>query len=83
MPRLSVDIDLVYLPLGERETSLIDVSNNLDKLGDTIRSNINGLTVHKLTLDNSPYISKLIVTVENAVVKIEVSPVYGTVYKPN
>ncbi|NLA93467.1 MAG: nucleotidyl transferase AbiEii/AbiGii toxin family protein [Spirochaetales bacterium] len=83
MPRLSVDIDLVYLPLGERETSLIDVSNNLDKLGDTIRSNINGLTVHKLTLDNSPYISKLIVTVENAVVKIEVSPVLrGTVYKP-
>ncbi len=83
MPRLSVDIDLVYLPIREREASLGDISKNLKKLGATIKSNVKGIVVECLPLDGTPYISKLIVAVENAGVKIEVSPVLrGTVYKP-
>lgn len=83
MPRLSVDIDLVYLPIRERKASLGDISKNLKKLGATIKSNIKEVTVQHLPLDDNLFISKLIVIVENAVVKIEVSPVLrGTVYKP-
>ncbi len=83
MPRLSVDIDLVYLPIRKREASLGDISKNLKKLGATIKSNIKEVTVQHLPLDDNFFISKLIVIVENAVVKIEVSPVLrGTVYKP-
>lgn len=83
MPRLSVDIDLVYLPIRKREASLGDISKNLKKLGATIKSNIKEVTVQHLPLDDNLFISKLIVIVENAVVKIEVSPVLrGTVYKP-
>jgi len=29
MPRLSVDIDLTYLPIADRETSLIDINKKL------------------------------------------------------
>src|SRR5690554_3559761 len=83
MPRLSVDIDLVYLPIRKREASLGDISKNLKKLGATIKSNIKEVTVQHLPLDYNLFISKLIVIVENAVVKIEVSPVLrGTVCKP-
>jgi predicted nucleotidyltransferase component of viral defense system len=83
MPRLSVDIDLVYIPIGEREPSLIDISGNLSKLGTSIKSNIKGSTVQYLKLKHTSHINKLIVTVENAVVKVEVSPVLrGTVYEP-
>lgn len=83
MPRLSVDIDLVYLPIREREASLSDISKNLKELGATIKSNIMGVTIQYLPLNGNPYISKLIVAFENSIVKIEVSPVLrGTVYKP-
>ena len=38
MPRLSVDIDLTYLPIASREASLIAISNALDRSGTAIRN---------------------------------------------
>ncbi|NIJ41575.1 hypothetical protein FHS78_001865 [Parvibaculum indicum] len=32
MPRLSVDIDLTYLPVGEREASLMEIDQTLDRI---------------------------------------------------
>ena len=32
MPRLSVDIDLTYLPVGDREISLKDIDETLDRI---------------------------------------------------
>jgi predicted nucleotidyltransferase component of viral defense system len=35
MPRLSVDIDLTYLPIEDRETSLNNISNALERIRAT------------------------------------------------
>ena len=36
MPRLSVDIDLTYLPVAERLTSLKDIADAFDRIGAAI-----------------------------------------------
>jgi hypothetical protein len=38
VPRLSVDIDLTYLPVGEREKSLTAIHNSLIQLSQDIQS---------------------------------------------
>ncbi len=38
MPRLSVDIDLTYLPIEPREASLKAISDALDRSGSAIRN---------------------------------------------
>lgn len=45
MPRLSVDIDLVYLPIAEREHSLEDITKNLKSLGTMIAARLPGATI--------------------------------------
>lgn len=68
MLRLSVDIDLTYIPIADRETSL---SNILKELGN-IASNIKRIIPYAVTdIREKEY--KLIVSVKNVVVKIEVS----------
>ena len=81
MPRLSVDIDLCYLPLEDRDTSfknihnvLKDIKINLEKLGHHVRSSkkLDGKSEVKLTVYNS-----------QAEVKIEPNfTVRGTVFEP-
>jgi hypothetical protein len=38
MPRLSVDIDLTYLPIADREHSLADIDAALKRIGDRIKN---------------------------------------------
>ena len=40
LPRLSVDIDLVYLPIEDRETSLIGIRSALSSIAQKIRKAI-------------------------------------------
>lgn len=40
MPRLSVDIDLVYLPLEARDETLINIANSLDARDYGVSSHI-------------------------------------------
>lgn len=40
MPRLSVDIDLTYLPLEDRETSLKNINEALTRIKAAITKNI-------------------------------------------
>lgn len=42
MPRLSVDIDLTYLPLEERETSLRGIDTALDSLSADLMKDLRG-----------------------------------------
>ena len=37
MPRLSVDIDLTYLPIEDRATSLFNITQALKRIADKIR----------------------------------------------
>lgn len=80
MPRLSVDIDLVYLPLEGRETTLANVRAALTRIKDTIGKEIAGSRVIWTDAKDS---LRLFVEANEASVKIELSPVLrGSVFKP-
>jgi len=68
MPRYSVDVDLTYLLLKNREESLKEINNHLISLKQQIEKAIPGIRViHK------PLIWKLLCTHGDAMVKIEVN----------
>ena len=48
MPRLSVDIDLAYLPIEERETTMNNISNAFTRLSDSIEQGMRGCRVNRL-----------------------------------
>lgn len=83
VPRLSVDIDLTYLPISNRETSLQDITKVLNR----IKVNINGFfpnaIIKERALNNTKYISGLIVREGGALIKIEVNTtIRGAVNSP-
>lgn len=83
MPRLSVDIDLVYLPLHDRDTSLQQIGAAFARIADRIEANLRGSRVRRLQQGTSGIISKLLVQQNAHSVKIEVSPVSrGCIHKP-
>ncbi len=68
MPRYSVDVDLTYLPVKNREESLQEINNHLIDLKQQIEKAIPGIRIiHK------PTVWKLLCTHGNAMVKIEVN----------
>ncbi len=68
MPRYSVDIDLTYLPLKNRDESLQEINNHLKDLIPQLEKAIPGIrVVHK------PAAWKLLCVKDNAMVKIEVN----------
>lgn len=68
MPRYSVDIDLTYLPLADRITSLNEINRLLAGLRQTLLSRIPGIRViHKQN------VWKLLCALNSAMVKIEVN----------
>jgi hypothetical protein len=79
-PRLSVDIDLAYLPLEPRAGALLNARAALQQ----IAASINAQPMLSATLqDNRPDELRVIVSSRTAVIKIEVSPVArGTLHEP-
>ena len=69
MPRLSVDIDLVYLPIKNWNETLTDINELLSSLKSKIEQRIPGSSVVASTKDSN--IRKLIVKYDTATVKIE------------
>ena len=45
MPRYSVDIDLTYIPLADREDSIADINAHLKSIADNAKSNLKGLHI--------------------------------------
>lgn len=74
LPRLSVHIDLLYLPMEDRDASLENIRAALARITDSIKKSIAGAQVQNTTLqqDNS---LRIIVSLNNVRVKIELSPV--------
>jgi len=80
MPRLSVDIDLAYLPLEDREESLNNIGQALDRISQSVPANYN------VKLDKTgetfgaasgiTYTSKLFIAAEGGMVKIEPNTVF-------
>lgn len=82
MPRLSVDIDLTYLPVADRKTSLAGIDAAMRRIAERIEKSIRGSRVASSTLKGEGIISKHFVELEGVQIKIEVTPVLrGCVYE--
>tara|TARA_R110001599_G_scaffold311515_1_gene518934 strand:- start:326 stop:1276 length:951 start_codon:yes stop_codon:yes gene_type:complete len=79
-PRLSVDIDLAYLPLEPRNEALRNARAALLRIVDRVNLNSG---FHAVFQDNKPDELRIIVTGDSVQIKIEVSPVArGTLHDP-
>ena len=74
MPRLSVDIDLTYLPLEDRTFALPAITTALRNMAQRISKVLPNTTVEALK-DTQGNSLKLIITRQGVKIKIEVSPV--------
>ena len=78
MPRLSVDIDLIYVPIEDRETSLAQIGSALNRIVENL-TNVSPRYKARLLADHL----KIMVDGGGFQVKIEVNPVLrGTVHAP-
>lgn len=81
MPRLSVDIDLAYLPVEDRDTSLTGIDTALREITQDIEQHVPGTKVQGAVLPGTDKQFKLVVWQGEKSVKIEVTPVLrGSVY---
>lgn len=81
-PRLSVDLDLVYLPLEDRTTTLKGIDSALQNIAAKIRRTMPGVEVRGHKAASEEFILKLAVRASNgATVKIEPNTVLrGTLH---
>jgi len=83
MPRLSVDIDLIYLPIEDRTSSLKHIAESLERIAQEIEKSLRGSKVYRLKQREDGALSKLQVERDAIRIKIETSPVMrGTVKEP-
>jgi predicted nucleotidyltransferase component of viral defense system len=83
MPRLSVDIDLTYLHIHNRATSLGEIDASMQRIGDRIGKAIRGARVKSAQVGGEDAINKHFIQADGVQVKIEVTPVLrGCVYEP-
>ncbi len=75
VPRLSVDIDLTYLPLEERAVSLRSAGEALRRIGHKIKKALPGIKIREIISKNSKNIGKLFVSDQDIQIKIEINEV--------
>ncbi|ENR5682099.1 nucleotidyl transferase AbiEii/AbiGii toxin family protein [Escherichia coli] len=79
-PRLSVDIDLAWIPLESREVALLNVREALTRIAAELEAQTG---IRAVLQTHNPDEMRIIVTTDDAQIKIEVSPVArGTLYPP-
>ena len=74
MPRLSVDVDLTWLPAGDRALALNGISSALDRIGARIAARSPRSTVHGIARGGGSG-TRIVVQRDRVQVKIETSPV--------
>ncbi|RWX81468.1 nucleotidyl transferase AbiEii/AbiGii toxin family protein [Neorhizobium lilium] len=80
MPRLSVDIDLTYLPIEDRETTLSGIDAALDRIRDGLLKNLRSVDVQRIAGGGNND-TRVLVRQGTTEIKIETSPVArGTVH---
>ena len=83
LPRLSVDIDLTYLPVNERAFALDDITHALIRVSKEIERKIPGTRIVLKKLHGTNTLRGMIVNQEGVTVKIEPNLVLrGSVYPP-
>ncbi len=82
MPRLSVDIDLTYLPFDDRTTALANIAAALNRIKGSIEKSVPGITVTVVTQSDDTE-AKLHCQLLRTQVKIEVNTTMrGHVFAP-
>ncbi|MCG2589510.1 nucleotidyl transferase AbiEii/AbiGii toxin family protein [Rhodohalobacter sulfatireducens] len=80
-PRLSVDIDLTYLPVNDRKESLTSISKSVQKIADAIEKEIPG--TRGKPQKSGGTLSRLIIRNANTQIKLEVNTVLrGSIFDP-
>ncbi len=81
LPRLSVDIDLAFLPIKDRAQSLSDIYNAMDRIGRA-GSSVRGVRSSLITSGGGGA-TRVLFQRASATVKVETSPVTrGVVFEP-
>lgn len=84
MPRLSVDIDLIWLLLEPRDAALANIGQALRHIAAGIRKTMPEVIVQESRPRNAEHVSKLFVSTDEATIKIEPNLVLrGTVFPPD
>ncbi|WP_225882727.1 nucleotidyl transferase AbiEii/AbiGii toxin family protein [Thalassoporum mexicanum] len=73
MPRLSVDIDLTYLPFDDRGSALANITAVLNRIQQRLTSSIPGIQIRKLASDGQE--AKMVCQLSHASVKVEINTV--------
>ena len=82
-PRLSVDIDLIYLPLQNRADSLLGIEAGLLQIQKKLMNTLSGISIAPHKNNQTKTITRLTVEGEGVAIKIEPNLVLrGTVYPP-
>lgn len=82
LPRLSVDIDLAYLPIADRESSLVGIDKALANITAEIIRTIPNVKVNASLVHGTDKRIKLLVSRNGVSIKVEVTPVLrGSVYE--
>ena len=81
LPRLSVDIDLAFLPVKERDESLAEIQQAMQAIRAELTQRL-GLRVSITTLQDSGTITRLVVSDGSSQIKIEVTPVLRGAVNP-
>lgn len=76
MPRLSVDIDLTYIPVEDRETSIANINDTLQRIKSAIEKSVPGTFVEHKTAN-----AKLQISNRDASIKLEVNLTKRGIYK--
>ena len=80
MPRLSIDVDLTYLPVADRQSSLENMDNALSRIVTAITERNPRVKVRRIA-GGGDHDTRIMVSDGSAQIKIETSPVMrGTVY---
>jgi predicted nucleotidyltransferase component of viral defense system len=83
LPRLSVDIDLAYIPVADRASSLANIDAALRRVAEAITRGIPDARVTPGVLRGEACVTKLVVRAAGVQIKIEVAPVLrGCAYEP-
>jgi len=80
MPRLSVDIDLTYLPIENRANSLLHIKEALSRIRSNLNKTIQGVQIAQMDEGKEP---KLFCSLKGSQIKVEVNTVIrGSISKP-
>lgn len=83
MPRLSVDIDLTYLPVAPRPESLSAIDAAMKRITKAIKDGLRDAKVNEVVNRAEDIVTKLTVQRGDAQIKVEVTPVLrGCVFEP-